>query len=169
MKMRILLFALSTILLGQLGMAQTNEPADDWKPATSNQPGKQYPQVNSEGRVRARIVAPQAESVVLEFLGGAKYPLTKGDDNAWVGITRPQDEGFHYYQLMIDGAGVPDPGSHVFLWRWTIGAAVSKVPPKIRIFYALKNVPHGQFAGCPLLLKNEQLKPPLLYLHPARL
>ena len=40
-------------------IAQTNEPADDWKPATSNQQGKQYPQVNSEGRVRARVVAPR--------------------------------------------------------------------------------------------------------------
>src|SRR5579871_2392712 len=109
MKMRIL--ALATILLAQVGRAQTNEPADDWKPATSNQPGKQYPQVNSEGRVRARIVAPQAQNVVLEFLGGARYPLTKGDDGAWVGFTRPQDEGFHYYQLVIDGAGVPDPGT----------------------------------------------------------
>ena len=60
MKMRIPLFTLTAIVLGQVGMAQTNEPADDWKPATSNQPGKQYPQVNSEGRVRFRIVAPQA-------------------------------------------------------------------------------------------------------------
>jgi len=49
--------------------AQTNEPANDWKPATSNQQGKQYPQVNSEGRVRARVMAPQAQSVQLD-LGG---------------------------------------------------------------------------------------------------
>jgi len=143
MKMRILLLALSTIVLGQLGLAQTNEAADDWKPATSNQPGKQYPQVNSEGRVRARIVAPQAESVVLEFLGGAKYPLTKGDDNAWVGITRPQDEGFHYYQLMIDGAGVPDPGSMYFYGGGRWGSGV-EIPAKDQDFYSLKNVPHGQ-------------------------
>ena len=94
--------------------AQDHTPADDWKPATSNQRGKQYPQVNSEGRVRAHVLAPQAQSVVFEFLGGAKYPLTKGEDGAWVGVTRPQDEGFHYYQLSIDGAQVPDPGSLYF-------------------------------------------------------
>ncbi|MCK7533794.1 MAG: hypothetical protein MZV63_23575 [Marinilabiliales bacterium] len=58
---------------------------NDFKPPPSNQPGKQYPQVNSEGRVRARVVAPQAQSVVLEFIGGVKYPLTKGDDGAWIG------------------------------------------------------------------------------------
>jgi enterochelin esterase family protein len=80
MKTRIPLFALATIFLGQLCLAQTNEPADDWKPATSNQPGKQYPQVNSERHVRARIVASQAQSVLFEFLGGTKY--------LWVAETR---------------------------------------------------------------------------------
>ena len=143
MKMTIPLFALASIVLGQVGLAQTNEPADDWKPATSNQPGKQYPQVNSEGRVRARIAAPQAQSVVLEFLGGARYPLTKGDDGAWVGFTRPQDEGFHYYQLVIDGAGVPDPGTMYFYGGGRWGSGV-EVPAKDQDFYALKNVPHGQ-------------------------
>src|SRR5260221_11824600 len=106
MKTRLALLALASILSGRLCTAQTDQPADDWKPATSNQGGKQYPQVNSERRVRARVVAPQAQSVVFEFLGGAKYPLTRGDDGAWIGVTRPQDEGFHYYQLVIDGAGV---------------------------------------------------------------
>jgi len=50
----------------------------------------------------------------LEFLGGARYLQTNTDDGAWVGITRPQDEGFHYDQFVIDGAGVPDPGSMYF-------------------------------------------------------
>ncbi len=143
MKTKLALLALASLLSGQLCTAQTNEPADDWKPSTSNQPGRQYPQVNSERCVRARVVAPQAQSVVLEFLGGAKYPLTKGDDGVWVGVTRPQDEGFHYYQLVIDGAGVPDPGSLYFYGgnRWGSGV---EVPARDQDFYALKNVPHGQ-------------------------
>ncbi len=124
-------------------LAQTNQPAvEDFKPSSINQPGKQYPQVNSERRVRARVVAPQAQSVALQFLGGATYPLTKGDDGAWVGDTRPQDEGFHYYQLVIDGAGVPDPGTLYFYGgsRWGSGV---EVPAHDQEFYALKDVPHG--------------------------
>ena len=63
------------LLAGLPAMAQTNEPVvQDFKPSSLNQPGKPYPQVNSERRVRARVVAPQAQSVALEFLGGAKYP-----------------------------------------------------------------------------------------------
>lgn len=106
---------LAGVLTGQVALAQTNEPAvEDFQPSSLNQPGKQYPQVNSERRVRARVVAPEAKSVVFDFLGGAKYPMTKGENGAWVVTTRPQDEGFHYYQLVIDGAGVPDPGTRYF-------------------------------------------------------
>jgi alpha-N-arabinofuranosidase len=141
MKIAILGLAL---LAGLPALAQLNEPVvEDFQPSSLNQPGKQYPQVNSERRVRARVVAPQAQSVVLEFLGGAKYPLAKGEDGAWVGVTRPQDEGFHYYQLVIDGAQVPDPGSLYFYGgsRWGSGL---EVPAQDRDFYAVKDVPHGQ-------------------------
>jgi enterochelin esterase family protein len=136
---------LSLALLASVpALAQTDPPVvEDFKPSSLNQPGKQFPQVNSERRVRARVVAPQAQNVVFEFLGGAKYPLTKGEDGAWVGVTRPQDEGFHYYQIVIDGAGVPDPGTLYFYGgnRWGSGV---EVPAHDADFYALKDVPHGQ-------------------------
>ena len=73
---------------------------EDFKPASSNQGGKEYPQVNSEHRARFRIVAPQAQSVRVPEWGG--ITLTKGEDGAWVGTTRPLDEGFHYYRINID-------------------------------------------------------------------
>ena len=136
---------LSLALLASLpSWAQTNQPVvEDFKPSSLNQPGKQYPQINSERRVRARVVAPQAQSVVFEFLGGAKYPLTKDEDGVWIGVTRPHDEGFHYYQLVIDGAGVPDPGTMYFYGgnRWGSGV---EVPAHDADFYAVKDVPHGQ-------------------------
>lgn len=144
MKSKLSVFALVAVLPTQLCIAQTNPPAvEDFKPSSLNQPGKQYPQVNSERRVRARVAAPLATNVVLDFLGGAKYPLAKGEDGAWVGESKPMDEGFHYYQLVIDGAGVPDPGSLYFYGgsRWGSGV---EVPANDQDFYALKNVPHGQ-------------------------
>ena len=86
--------ALMFILWGVLCLAQPprGTQVSDFKPASSNLPGKQYPQVNSEGRVRAHIVAPQAQSVLLD-LGGVRYPMTKGEDEAWVGVSQPQVEG----------------------------------------------------------------------------
>lgn len=143
MKSAFPLFAIVSILSGPLGLAQTNPPpVEDFKPSSLNQMGKQYPQVNSERRVRARVSAPQATSVMLD-IGAVKYPLTKGDDGLWIGESKPQDEGFHYYQLVIDGAQVPDPNSLYFYGASRWGSGV-EVPAHDQDFYALKNVPHGQ-------------------------
>jgi len=138
--------ALLIVLAGQRAPAQapptqTAQPLEDFKSASSNQPGKQYPQVNSERRARFRIVAPQAQSVKVPEWGGVA--LTKAEDGAWVGTTRPLDEGFHYYRINIDGADVPDPGSKFFFGanRWGSGI---EIPAHDQDFYALKNVPHGQ-------------------------
>lgn len=129
------------LLLGRLCAGQTNAPADDWKPASSNQPGREYPKVNSEGRVKFRIVAPEATSVGVTFRDGSAF--TKGEDGAWYGTTRPLDEGFHYYLIKIDGAEVPDPGSLMFFGAQRWGSAV-EIPAKDQDFYAVKNVPKGQ-------------------------
>ncbi len=137
-------FLATAVLTSGICLAQTERPAgaSDFKPATSNQPGREYPQVNSEGRVRARVVAPDAHTVLLD-IGAVKYPMAKGADGAWIGDSNPQDEGFHYYQLVIDGAEVPDPGSLYFYGASRWGSGV-EIPAKDQDFYALKDVPHGQ-------------------------
>ena len=137
----LLLVTFGLILFGQLCRAQENPPADDWKPASTNQPGKEYPQVNSEGRVKFRIVAPEATNVGCTFRDSSEF--AKGEDGAWYGYTRPLDEGFHYYMLRIDGAEVPDPDSMYFFGanRWGSGV---EIPAHDQDFYAVKNVPHGQ-------------------------
>ena len=141
MKTKLSLLVLASILTSERCPAQTNAPADDWKPAPSNQQGKQYPQVNSEGRVKFRIAATNAQTVGVSFRDSSAF--TKGEDGAWVGYTRPLDEGFHYYTINIDGADVPDPNSMFFYGSSRWGSAV-EVPAKDRNFYELKNVPHGQ-------------------------
>jgi enterochelin esterase-like enzyme len=121
--------------------AQQASLVDDFKPSSLNQSGKQYPMVNSEGRARFRITAPQAQSVRVSLGGGTA--LTKGEDGAWVGTTRPLDEGFHYYTITIDGAEVPDPGTLYFYGSSRWGSGI-EVPAKDQDFYAVKDVPHGQ-------------------------
>ncbi len=145
MKRNLITPILLLILSGSLCLAQTSQPADanDWKPSSTNQPGRQYPQVTSDGRVRTSISAPQAQKVELD-IGAVRYPLTKGENGIWVGgESKPQDEGFHYYQIWIDGAAVPDPGSLYFYGASRLGSGV-EVPAKDQDFYALKNVSHGQ-------------------------
>lgn len=126
-------------LFTQLIWAQS--VVEDFKPSSVNQPGKQYPQVNSEGRVRVSIPAPEAHKVQLD-IGGVKYDLRKDEKGVWTGESAPQVEGFHYYQLNIDGASVPDPGSLYFYGASRWGSAI-EIPAPDQDIYAIKDVPHG--------------------------
>lgn len=47
-------------------------------------------------------------------------PVPSFADAVWTGTSAPQDVGFHYYQLIIDGTAMPDPGTVSFF-----GAGVS--------------------------------------------
>ena len=123
-------------------MAQTTAVVEDFKTTPTTQQEKKYPQVNSEGRVRVSISAPQALKVQLD-IAAVKYDLVKDDKGVWTGESAPQDEGFHYYQLNIDGASVPDPGSLYYYGASRWGSGI-EIPAKDQDFYALKNVPHGQ-------------------------
>jgi enterochelin esterase family protein len=144
MKKNLFLPVLIMGISATLCLAQTDQSAiiEDFKPSGANQPGKEYPQVNSEGRVRVQISAPEATRVQLD-IGAVKYDLIKNEEGVWTGESAPQDEGFHYYQLNIDGASVPDPASLYFYGASRWGSGI-EVPATDQDFYALKDVPHGQ-------------------------
>lgn len=140
----ILLVAASTTLTVLAQTAQT-EVLEDFKSSTFNQPGQEYPKVNSQGYARFRIVAPQAQNVSVSLgLGGrGGTQLGKAEDGTWMGTTAgPMDEGFHYYHLTIDGGTFNDPGTLNFYGstRWESGI---EIPAHDKDFYALKDVPHG--------------------------
>jgi len=139
-----LLTFLIVVSTSGIGSAQSAQMpvVEDFEPASTNQPGREYPRVNSEGRVRAGISAPEASRVQLD-ISAVKYDLVKDENGFWTGDSDPQDEGFHYYQLWIDGAAVPDPGSLYFYGASRWGSGI-EIPAKDQDFYALKNVPQGQ-------------------------
>jgi len=144
MKKHLSLLVLILTISGSMCLAQTSQQkiVEDFKPSSVNQEGKQYPQVNSEGRVRVQITAREAKKVQLD-IGAVKYDLVKDTSGVWIGESAPQDEGFHYYQLNIDGASVPDPGSLYYFGASRWGSGI-EIPAKDQEFYAMKNVPHGQ-------------------------
>jgi enterochelin esterase-like enzyme len=171
---------------GVLGFTQENQPSiiEDFKPSVLNQPGKEYPKVNSQGYVRFRIEAPQAQFVKVSLgLGGrGGTKLAKAEDGSWMGTTEgPMDEGFHYYRLTIDSGTFNDPGALNFYGsvRWESGI---EIPAHDQDFYALKDVPHGNVqqilfpsastGTCrrafvytpPNYFKNKSKKYPVLYL-----
>lgn len=147
MKKQIFTMLLCLSLCDIFCIAQTTPPAiiEDFKPSVLNQPGKEYPMVNSQGYARFRVEAPNAQSVSVSLgLGGrGGTKLAKNEAGVWVGTTEgPMDEGFHYYHLTVDGGTFNDPGTLNYYGstRWESGI---EIPAKDQDFYALKNVPHG--------------------------
>ena len=145
---QIILIALTTFTISvSICKAQITQPAiiEDFKPSSKNQPGQLYPQVNSQGYVRFKIIAPGADSVKVSLgLGGrGGTKLVQMPDTSWMGTTEgPLDEGFHYYNVRIDGGKFNDPGAMNYYGsvRWESGI---EIPAHDQDFYALKNVPHG--------------------------
>ena len=119
---------------------------DDFKPSTKNQPGQDYPQVNSQGYVRFRVMAPDAKAVTVSLgLGGSGgTKLRRFFDGSWIGQTEgPMDEGFHYYHLTVDGGTLNDPGAKNYFGscRWESGI---EIPAHDQDFYAERmDIPHG--------------------------
>lgn len=145
MKKNFIALIVFLMVCGTLCIAQTSQTSimEDFKPSTLNQPGQDYPQVNSRGYVRFRIEAPQAQSVTVSLGGRGGTKLTKNEDGIWTGTTEgPMDEGFHYYRLTIDGGTFNDPGAMNFYGsvRWESGI---EIPAHDQDFYALKDVAHG--------------------------
>lgn len=156
---------------------------EDFRPSMCNQPGQQYPMVNSQGYARFRVLAPDAKSVIISLgLGGrGGTVLRKDKEGVWVGTTDgPMDEGFHYYHLTIDGGVFNDPGAKNYYGscRWESGI---EIPSHDADFYAMKQVPHGNvqqvsfyskstgihrraFVYTPPTYGNNKKKYPVLYL-----
>jgi enterochelin esterase-like enzyme len=147
MNIKPFLLLLIILSVGIDGFSQTTPPSvnEDFKPSALNQPGQEYPQVNSQGYARFKIIAPSADSVKVSLgLGGrGGTKLTRAADSSWMATTEgPMDEGFHYYNVNIDGGRFNDPGALNFYGsiRWESGI---EIPAHDQDFYALKDVPHG--------------------------
>ena len=128
-----------------IAQSQTSLIKEDFKPSSLNQPGQLYPQVNSQGYARFKIIAPSADSVRVSLgLGGrGGTKLQQMPDTSWMGTTEgPLDEGFHYYNVRIDGGKFNDPGTLNFYGsvRWESGI---EIPAHDQEFYSLKSVAHG--------------------------
>ena len=119
----------------------TAQVKEDFKPASTNQAGKQYHMVNTERIIRAQVNAPDAQRGQFD-ISGVKYDLKKDEIGVWTGETAPQDEGFHYYQIWVDGAATPDPNSLYYYGASRWGSGID-IPAHDEDFYAVKNVPHG--------------------------
>jgi enterochelin esterase family protein len=131
-----LLVVLQT-LLNSYSFAQSE---DQSVPAATNISGANYPRVLPDNRVIFQVRAPNAKQVQIDL--GRLYDMERDEAGTWRITTDPQDPGFHYYSLVIDGVRVADPASESFYGTGRMSSAV-EIPEKGMDFYTVKDVPHG--------------------------
>jgi len=113
----------------------------DAAPASTDVPGATAPRVLPDHSIAFELPAPAARAVAVD-IGGRTLAMQRGADGTWRVTTPPQVVGFHYYQFVVDGLRVNDPGSHAFFGTG-IDASGIEVPEEGVDFYLPRDVPHG--------------------------
>ncbi len=130
--------------------AQSDQMADDARPASSNVPGAQFPKLDPERRATFRIRAPDAKTMSLSL---PDSHATKGEDGNWDITTGVLAPGFHYYTISVDGAVAADPASDSYFGTGKMSSGI-EVPSPGEDFYLPKDVPHGDIRAHYYLAKS---------------
>lgn len=137
MKIKLLRFVLPFVFGAATTQAQIPENA---QPMPSNIKSNECPCVFPDNRVFFAVSAPTAQKVQLDL--GKLYDMQKDEKGIWTVTTQPQDPGFHYYSVVIDGYKFADPASESFYGTGRMASAID-IPEKGVDFYNLRNVPQG--------------------------
>ncbi len=134
----LLLITLSSPCFAQPTPPQLPEGA---KSASTNINANDCPCVFADRRVFFKVNAPEAAKVQIDL--GKLYDMQKDDKGTWTVTTDPQDPGFHYYSLVIDGVKVADPASESFFGMGRMASGID-IPETGADFYDIKEIPHGE-------------------------
>ncbi len=142
---RLLCLPLVSLLASGVCLAQpapSPAPPAGSRPARTNVLGAEYPRVTDDSRVIFQFKAPQAQRVQADIMA-TKYDMVKDPSGVWTVTTPPIVPGFHYYQLVVDGTSINDPGSHTFFGVSKDFSGI-EIPEKDVDYYLPRDVPHGQ-------------------------
>jgi enterochelin esterase-like enzyme len=144
----------TTFVLGLLLVTGTPCPGqepDTSVPASTNVLNAEYPRVHRDLRVSFRLKAPDAAGVQVD-IGGRVHDMTKSADGVWTVTVPPQVPGFHYYNLVVNGVAVNDPGSETFFGSGRQCSGI-EIPEAGVDFWHMKPVPHGEVRSLRYLSK----------------
>lgn len=128
--------------------ARGQEPAKDGPPVPlpSTVRGSAVPAIGPDRRISFRLKAPDATRVEVRckgsLWGGKPFPLAKDKEGVWSGTSEPVEPGFYYYELIVDGVAVNDPGSQTY-FGWARETSGLDIPGPLYDFCEVKAVPHG--------------------------
>ena len=113
---------------------------DAYSPVTNiNAAG--FPKILPDNSVVFKVRAPQAKRVQIDL--GRLYDGIREENGTWTVVTDPQQEGFHYYSLVVDGVSTADPASESYYGCSRMSSAIDIPEPGMDLFET-QDVPHGQ-------------------------
>lgn len=118
--------------------------SQNWKVSDTALPGKDFPKIDQEGKVKFHVYFPQAKQVTLEggdAIKNLKFTAIKKKDGYWEITTEPMQIGFHYYWFNVDGVRTNDPNTQLYFGynQPTSGIEI----PSGEDFFVKKNVPEA--------------------------
>ncbi|MEM7478890.1 MAG: alpha/beta hydrolase-fold protein [Planctomycetota bacterium] len=102
------------------------------------------PEVNENGTVTIRLIAPKAESIKVRIsrVPDGQFELTKNDRGMWEGTSASLPAGIHEYSLIVDGTKQLDPHNR-WIKKWYTLDCLVEVPGKTPLLSESQAVPHG--------------------------
>jgi enterochelin esterase-like enzyme len=120
-------------------------------------PGYVSPEVQPDGRVTFRYLAPSAREITVSGeLGGRSYGMSKDAKGLWSVTTDPLPPDIYTYTFNVDGVTALDPTNANTKYGYSIfgAASIVQVPGDGPQFYDVKPVPHGAVRIQPYVSKT---------------
>jgi enterochelin esterase-like enzyme len=104
----------------------------------------QSPQVEKDGSVTFRFLAPNALKVLLIMDDAKPRPMVKDTGGVWT-YTATFAPDIYRYTFSVDGTILPDPNNPYIkpLFRRALGQSLAHVPGPLSLSWELNDVPHG--------------------------
>jgi enterochelin esterase-like enzyme len=133
---------LTALLLSPALCTAQPQDAQEFARASTTHRLAEFPKIAKDGRVWFQFNAPNAQKVQLKIGATNKmYDMEKLADGTWNLVIPYPGPGLQYYNMIVDGLNVMDPGSETF-YSNGIKTAI-EVPSPGEDYYDLKDVPHG--------------------------
>ena len=101
------------------------------------------PEVHPDRKVTFRLLAPNAEKVLVKGLVGQDaQPMQKGDRGIWEVTVGPLVPELHSYVFEVDGADLLDPSNRM-VKKWLTCQNMVEVPGTPPLLHEQQSVPHG--------------------------
>jgi enterochelin esterase-like enzyme len=102
------------------------------------------PEVNTEGRVTFRFLAPNAKKAMLIMDDGKIRPMQEDTAGVW-SFSEQFSPDIYRYTFAVDGNVLPDPNNPLIkpLFKRALGQSLAHVPGPKTLSWELNNVPHG--------------------------